>query len=104
MTNLADTFPFTGTIPNVSFPVHVGTTAPGNPAIGNAWYNPATGVLVVFTAAGWLQAGSAATGATRLIDLTDVDALAALDKDILVYDATSRTWVATALDLDYGRY
>jgi hypothetical protein len=61
--------------------------------------------MQVFTARGWQTAtGGGGTAGGRLVDLTVVDAMGSLDGDILVFDSTSSTWQAVALDLDYGRY
>ena len=104
MSNLADNFPYTGPVTNPSYPAYTGTTAPANPTIGTIWFNPTSGIMQVFTATGWQAASGGGTAGGRLVDLTDVDAMGALDGDILVYDLTSSTWQAVALDLDYGRY
>jgi hypothetical protein len=105
MSNLADTFPYTGPVTNPSYPAYTGTTAPANPTIGTIWFNPTGRIMQVFTARGWQTAtGGGGTAGGRLVDLTDVDAMGSLDGDILVFDSTSSTWQAVALDLDYGRY
>ena len=61
MTNLADTFPFTGTIPAVGFPAYVGATPPANPAVGSIWFNPTTSIAQVYTATGWVATASGGT-------------------------------------------
>jgi hypothetical protein len=105
MTNLADTFPFTGTIPAVGFPAYVGATPPANPAVGSIWFNPTTGTTQVYTASGWVAAGGGgAAGSTTLDALTDVDAVGAVDGDTLVYDGRTSMWMAIPPDHDAGRY
>lgn len=111
MTNLADLFPYTGPVPAVGFPAYVGTTAPINPVIGSIWFNPTSGATQIFTATGWVASAAGGGGGPTtptaplaLVDLTDVDAGAAIDGDILTYDNATGFWMAVQPDHDAGRY
>jgi hypothetical protein len=104
VTNLADTFPFTGTVPATGFPAHIGVNPPANPNVGSIWFNPTTGAVNYYTSTGWVLFAGGSTNKLSLKDLLDVDAAAALDGDTLIYDASTGFWMSLPPDHDAGRY
>ena len=105
MSNLADTFPYTGPVTSPSFPATVSSTPPANPTIGMIWFNPTGNVTQVYTSGGWRPAGGGGGGtATTLSALLDVDTSGMVDGDTLIYDNSTSKWMAVPPDHDAGRY